>query len=65
MGQRITTSRLGDEVPGKDRTRIRPWLVYVDGQRLNDTRGVGRSFASESAAVSAGRRVVDKRGKGR
>jgi hypothetical protein len=37
---------------------IKPWVVYVDGRRLEDKRGAPRRFSTEQAAIAAARRSL-------
>jgi hypothetical protein len=42
----------------------RPWSAYVNGVLLRNARGVGRSFATEDAALKAARAALSTGGKG-
>ena len=43
---------------GSAATIIRPWVVFVDGKQLVDSRGHARRFSNETAVIAAAKRSL-------
>lgn len=54
--ERIHVEHLGNATE----INVRPFITYVDGVRLFSRTGKVRRFASENAAINAGRNALGK-----